>query len=453
MTGQQKRIIVTSILASFVAFLDGSIINVALPAIERELGGGLPVQQWVVDAYLLTLGSLILLAGSLSDIFGRKKILGAGLIGFAAASLLCAVSPNGTFLILARAIQGVAGALIVPSSLALIMSNFSGAEKGRAIGIWTGWTGISFIVGPLLGGLLVDASSWRWIFAINIVPIFATLWLMKNIAADKPGSASTEVDVSGAALGIIGLGAPVFALIEQPRYGWDNPLIYVPLLAGLGTMAVFVWHESRAAKPMLPLSLFRNRNFSVGNLATLAIYAGLSVATFLVVVFVQQVGGYSALQAGLSLLPVTLLMLLLSGRFGALAGKLGPRAFMTIGPIVGGGGFLLMLRVDEQIDYWTQLFPGVLVFGLGLSITVAPLTTAILGSIENQHAGIASAVNNAVARVASLLAIATIGVVTGPVLDLDGFHRGVLVMSLLLIVGGAISAIGIQNQLQTNSPE
>lgn len=445
MTKTQKLVVVISVLASFVAFLDGSIVNVALPAIAKNLGGGLGTQQWVVDAYLLTLGSLILLAGSLSDIFGRAKVLAAGLIGFGLTSLLCALAPTADVLIIARGLQGLAGALIVPSSLALIMSYFSGSEEGRAIGIWTGWTGMSFIIGPLLGGWLIDNASWRWIFAINLLPIAITLWLLKKLPAVKKANRHIRIDWLGALLGVLALGAPVYALIEKPLHNWRDPIIYWPLLIGLVGLVLFIWHERRTKQPMLPLDLFRNRNFSVGNVATLAIYGGLSVAIFLIVVFVQQVGGFTALEAGLSLVPVTLIMFFLSGRFGKLAGHYGPRLFMSLGPIVAGCGFLLLLRVDQSVSYWTQLLPGILVFGLGLSLTVAPLTTAILGSIGSARAGIASAVNNAVSRIAGLVAIALIGIVTGPALDVDGFHRGVVVMSLLLLAGGLISAIGIQN--------
>lgn len=449
MNKQQKLVIVVSILASFVAFLDGSIVNVALPAISYDLGGGLSSQQWIVDAYLITLGALILLAGSLSDIFGRKKVLLAGLVGFGVASLLCAIAPNALFLISARGLQGLAGALIVPSSLALIMSSFSGPLEGKAIGIWTAWTGISFIVGPVLGGLLVDAGSWRWIFAINIVPIAVTLWLMRSLAKESKGKARAKVDVIGAILGVIGLGGPVYALIEQSRYGWSSPLIFIPLISGLLASILFIRHEKRTPQPMLPLSLFKNRNFTVGNIATVAIYAGLSVATFLIVIFIQQVGGYSALQAGTSLIPVTIIMFFLSSRFGSLAGKYGPRLFMAVGPVIAGIGFLLLLRVTEQIQYWTQLLPGVLVFGLGLAMTVAPLTTAILSSIDSKQAGIGSAVNNAVSRVAGLVAIALIGVITGPVLTLAGFRRGIIIMAALLIFGGVISFVGMQNNAVT----
>ena len=445
MTKDQKRVLQVAILASFVAFLDGSVINVALPAISRDLGGGLSLQQWVVDAYLITLGSLMLVAGSLSDLFGRKKILTAGLWGFGIVSLLCAVAPSGVFLIIARALQGVAGALLVPSSLALIIASFSGAKQGKAIGTWTAWTGMAFLVGPLLGGLLVDISSWRWIFAINIVPIAITLWLMRPLKRPEKSQRKPVIDYIGAVLCGLGLGGPVYGLIEQSRYGWSNPLIYGPLLGGLVAFTAFLAYERRAPQPMLPLELFKVRNFLFGNLATIAIYSGLSVATFLIAVFVQQIGGYSALEAGLSLLPVTLIMFVLSPRFGALAGRFGPRAFMAIGPIIASLGFLSMLRLDDTAIYWSQLLPGVLIFGLGLSITVAPLTAAVLGSIDPRHAGIGSAVNNAIARIAGLVAIAALGVIIGPSLSVNSFHTGIVVMAGLLFAGGIISALGIRN--------
>jgi EmrB/QacA subfamily drug resistance transporter len=443
---RQRLVLVISILASFVAFLDGSVVNVALPAMARNLGGGLVLQQWVVDAYLLTLGSLILIAGSLSDILGRRRILVLGLLGFGVASLGCAVAPSAGFLIAARAVQGAAGALLVPSSLALIIATFSGEAQSKAIGTWTAWTGISFIVGPLVGGALVQFASWRWVFGINVAPIALTLWLMRRLVLENDGRKDTRIDWTGAVLCALSLAGTVYALIEQPRYGWGNPAIGLPLVLGLGLLAVFIWYESRADEPMLPLELFQVRNFSFGNLATTAIYAALSVATFVVVVFVQQFGHYTALEAGLSLLPVTIIMFVLSPRFGALAGRFGPRWFMTAGPIVAAVGFLLMLSVNARVDYWTQLLPGVLLFGLGLSMTVAPLTSAVLGSIKPEHAGIGSAVNNAIARIAGLVAVAAIGVVVGS-LDLAGFRRGIAVMAVLLVLGGAISAVGIRGRL------
>ncbi|HVX58774.1 MAG TPA: MFS transporter, partial [Candidatus Saccharimonadales bacterium] len=276
MSDIQKTVIAVAILASFVAFLDGSVVNVALPAMMRNLGGGLMLQQWVVDAYLITLGALMLIAGSLSDIFGRNRVMKLGLWGFGIASLICAFAPSGGVLIGARALQGVAGALLVPSSLAMIISAFSGEAQGKAIGTWTAWTGIAFLVGPLLGGFLVDISSWRWIFAINVAPIAVTLYLLSKLTPDKPRSKEVKLDVTGAFLSALGLGSSVYALIEHTRYGWGNPLIISTLVIGITALIAFLWHENKAEAPMLPLSLFRVRNFSAGNVATLFIYAALS---------------------------------------------------------------------------------------------------------------------------------------------------------------------------------
>lgn len=481
---------IVSILASFVAFLDSAIVNVALPSIQYELGGGLSAQQWIVDAYLLTLGSVILIAGSLSDLFGRMKILSIGLIGFGIASVLCAVAPNNEFLIAARALQGIAGAFLVPSSLAIIISAFSGSAQGKAIGTWTAWTGIAFVIGPLLGGILVDTSSWRWIFAINILPIAVTLWLIRKIEVVKEKPKSVQVDLLGAGLCALGLAGPIYALIEVPHYGWNSPMVYLPMIFGFGLFAVFLLHENRTKQPMLPLSLFKNHNFSVGNLATFAIYAALAAATFLIVLFLQQVSGFSALSAGMALLPVTILLFLLSSRFGSLASKYGPRLFMGFGPIVAGIGFTLMLGTRAEVDYWTQVFPAIMLFGFGLSMTVAPLTSAILGDVKPEQAGIASAVNNAVSRIAGLVAVAAIGAAVAvqfsvsinaqalsfsdssieaakqtPLLttppapykdnrayklaltsaSVEAFHTGVAISATTLIAGGVISLIGIRN--------
>lgn len=442
---QTRLVLWIAILASFVAFLDGSVINVALPAIANEFDGSFVVQQWVVDAYLITLGALMLIAGSLSDLFGRKKIMAIGLVGFGLTSLLCALAPNSSMLIIGRGLQGVAGALLVPSSLALIMTGFAAAERPKAIGSWTAWTGIAFIIGPLVGGLLVDAGSWRLVFAINVLPIAFTLWLLSKLKLNEEIDKTARLDVRGALLGSVGLGGTVYALIEQSRYGWGHPLIYGTMIIGLAALAAFVWHESRTRAPMLPLGLFTERNFTVGNLATVMVYAGLSLATFLLAIFVQQVGGYSATAAGLALMPVTIVLFLLSSRFGALAGRFGPRWFMAAGPMIAAVGFVSMLWVDQSVNY-LALLPGILLFGLGLSVTVAPLTSAILGAISNRQAGIASAVNNVIARIAGLLAIAAIGTIVGTTLDLNGFYRGVIVTAALLFVGGVVSAIGIQNK-------
>jgi len=301
----------------------------------------------------------------------------------------------------------------VPSSLALILANFEGPAQGRAIGTWTAWTGVSFVLGPLLGGLLVDGASWRWVFAINVAPVAATLAVLARTAPDPARDRSSRVDLLGALSCAGALGAIIFALIQEPGRGWTDPLIAGALAGGAAAFAGFLLHERREPRPMLDLHLFRSRNFTVGNLATVAIYAGLSAATFLITVFLQQVARYSATRAGLALVPVTIMMFVLSPLFGRLSGKLGPRLFMTVGPILAAAGFALMTRVDAHGNYLRDLLPGVLVFGLGLSATVAPLTAATLGEIEQKHAGLGSAVNNAVARVAGLLAVAGLGALLG----------------------------------------
>lgn len=445
MTKNQKLVLFIAILSSFVAFLDGSVVGVALPQISNELGGGLLTQQWVTNAYLITLGSLILAAGSLSDIFGRKKVLTIGLLGFLATSLLCAVAPTAEFLIIARALQGAAGALLVPSSLALIISTFSGSAQAKAIGQWTAWTGVAFIIGPLVGGLLVDLYSWRLVFAINVIPIAAALFLVSRLHTEDTLVRRNKVDYVGIILGAVGLGGIVYALIEQGHYGWTHPLIWGIGLVGVVAFSIFMLHERRTKYPMLPLELFASQNFSVGNIATFFIYAALSLQGFLLVIFLQQVAGFTATFAGMASLPVTIIMLFLSSKFGALSGRYGPRLFMASGPILSGLGTLYMYNVSVPTNYWIELLPGIVLFGLGLSITVAPLTSAVLGSIKSTQAGIGSAVNNAVARIAGLLAVAAIGLAIGTSVSLSGFRTGIMLCSVLLIFGGIVSAVGIQN--------
>jgi EmrB/QacA subfamily drug resistance transporter len=438
-------VLTVAILASLVAFLDGSVVNVALPAIERELGGGLVLQQWVVDAYLITLGAFILLAGSLSDAFGRKRILMVGLFGFGLASVACALAPDGVSLVIFRAIQGLAGALLVPSSLAIIIQVFSEDDQPRAIGRWTAWTSAAMLAGPLLGGLFVDTLSWRWVFAINPIPIAVTVIILWRVRLDHEHGHG-NVDYAGAALGVIGLGGVVFALIEQGQVGWSDPLVWGIGLIGCLSLAAFTVVELRSSNPMLPFGLFRVRNFGVGNLATLVIYAALSLGLLMVGIYLQEVAGWPATLAGLALIPSTVVMLTLSGRFGALSGKYGPRLFMAVGPVIAAGGFALMLGMGTEVNYWLELLPGIAVFGLGLSITVAPLTAAILGSIPSEHAGVGSAVNNAVSRIGGLVAVAFAGVIVAGPLGEAGLRRVLLVCVALLVIGGVVSAIGIVNR-------
>ncbi|MCK0117722.1 MFS transporter [Isoptericola sp. S6320L] len=445
-TSTQRRVLLVAILASFVSFLDGTVVNVALPAIADELGGpgeaGLTLQQWVVDGYLVTLGALILAAGSLSDVYGRRQVLFVGLLGFAATSVLCAVAPTGAVLVVARLLQGVAGALLVPSSLALIISTFEGPAQSRAIGTWTAWTGTAMIVGPFVGGGLVDLVSWRGVFWINVPVVAVTLYLLRGV----PPSGATSgrrIDVPGAVLAAVGLGTTVFGLIEQV---W--PLVGV----GLALLVAFVLYERRAPDPMLPMRLFAVRNFAWGNVATAAVYGALAFGGFVLTLFLQQVAGYSATAAGVAQLPITFAMLALSTRFGTLAGRYGARWFMTVGPVVAACGFLLMLTMDADASYVTEVLPGVLVFGLGLAITVAPLTSAILGAVPPSDAGIASAVNNAVSRVAGLVVIAFAGVILGGVLDVESFHRALVVTAVLLVVGGLVSMAGIRDRPRETAP-
>ncbi|WP_099041647.1 MFS transporter [Mycobacterium neglectum] len=442
-----KPLVAVAVLASFVAFLDGSVVNLALPAIGRDFAGGLALQQWVVDGYLLSLGALILVAGAISDQFGRLKVLRAGLLIFAVSSVLCAVAPTGWVLVAARCLQGVGAAFLVPSSLAMINARFSGAAQARAIGTWTAWTGTAFVVGPLLGGVLVDALNWRWIFGVNIVPLAITLYLVTRLPAGEFASAnrSARVDFVGAVLNAIGLTGAVYALIEGQRLGFSHPAVVVGLVVGVACLIAFPFWEWQAPGPMMPLGIFTARNFAVGNLATVFLYAGVSLGMLVLGLFLQETAGLSATAAGLASLPVPVLSFLLARRFGTLAGVHGPRLFMAVGPLVAGIGYLLMARAAEPFDFWTQMLPGLVVFGLGLTITVSPLTAAILAAVDPAQSGIGSAINNALSRIAGLIAIAFTGVIIGGAVDFAGFRRGMLVTAGLFALAGLISAVGIRN--------
>jgi EmrB/QacA subfamily drug resistance transporter len=409
---RKQLALVAAIMGSFVAGLDSTAVNVALPAIRADLGGGLAGQQWVSNAYLLALGSLILVGGSLGDIFGERRVFSIGVAGFGVVSVVCAVAPDIGVLIGARALQGAFGALLMPSALAVIIAAFPRAERGGAIGSWTAWSGIATVIGPLAGGYLIDTVSWRLIFAINVPFVLATLILvMIGVPARDRGGAHREVDWLGAGLTFFGLAGPVLALIRLPEAGWGSLQVWGTGLGGLILLALFVMHEQRAKDPAVPLGLFRRRNFAVGNVQTLAMYGGLGVTFFLLVLYLQEVAGFSALRAGLATLPTTLVMFALSKRFGRLADRFGPRIFMGGGPLVAAAGLAWMAMIGARVDYLTDLLPALLLFSVGLSATVAPLTATVLSDADESNAGIASGINNAVARVAGLLSIAAVGAV------------------------------------------
>lgn len=442
-----RWVVAATALGSGMAFLDGSVVNVALPAIRRDLGGGLTTQQWVLDGYLLTLSALLLLGGALGDRYGRKRVFIVGLVGFATASLGCGLAPTAGTLVVARGIQGMAGALLVPTSLALIDSSITPDDRGRAVGAWAGLSGVSSAVGPFLGGWLVDASSWRWVFLINLPIAAATVWVTRKHVPETEISRIGSLDYPAALLVTVGLAGVVVALIEVPAHGW-RPLTVVSVTVGSACLATLPWAELRRAHPMLPRDLFRSRQFIGANVTTLTTYAALSGAMFLVAIQLQQSLGYSAMEAGASLLPLTVIMLFLSPRVGAWAQRLGPRLPMTIGPVVAGGGVVLLSRAHPGAHYAADVLPGVALLGLGLAITVAPLTSAVLAAVPDARVGVASGVNNAVARVAGLLAIAVLPAAAGigsraGSLD-DGFRRALLIAGVMCAVGGAVAAVTIR---------
>jgi EmrB/QacA subfamily drug resistance transporter len=441
--------LVASILGSSMAFIDGSVVNVALHYITDDLGGGLAAQQWIVDAYLLTLGALILVGGSLGDIFGELRMFALGVAAFGVASVLCAAAPDSTTLIVFRGVQGVAGALLTPASLAVLTATFSGPARGAAIGQWTAWSGISFVIGPTIGGWLIDQTSWRVIFLINVPIALVTLLLVVRLGGTRQTRrADLRLDLPGALLCVAGLGLVVTGFIEQPSLGWGDPLVPGGIAGGAALLGAFVLYELRTPMPMLPLHLFRLRNFSVTNVETLSVYGALSGLSVFLTLFLEEYGRYSAFQAGVALLPITVVMFFLSPRTGKLAMQHGPRLFMALGPVIAGVALLAYARLPAHLSYWVDLLPALLAFSVGLSLTVAPLTTTVLSDARAGDAGVASGVNNAVARVAGLLAVAVLGIAAsggGDHLTAHGFHVTMVVVATLLVCGGLIGAIGIRN--------
>ena len=495
---RKRYTMIATILGSTIVFLDATVVNVALPAISDDLNAGLADQQWVVEAYALATVSLLLVGGALGDQFGRRRIFTIGLIGFGITSILCALAPSSAMLIAARGLQGLTGALLVPGSLAIIAATFEGAERGKAVGTWTAWTGIATVIGPAGGGALVEAISWRAIFWVNVpLVIFTVLLTRSQVQESLDPEADRAIDWLGILLSALGLGGVVFGFIEQPTHGWSDPIVSIPLFGGALLFALFLVWESRYRHSMLDLGLFRVRNFAVTNLETLIVYSGLIGAFFFVTLFLQQTVGYSPLAAGFATTPISLILFALSPVFGRIATSTGPRVPMCVGPIVGGIGLLLITRIDANANYLTDVLPGVIVFGLGLSATVAPLTATALNSVAENRVGVASGINNAVSRVAGVLAIAIFGALIAgkfgstvdgkvggsnlspqadreiskakdnplqrPATDRlppaeaaevesatvagaeDGFHLAMMTAGTLMIVGGVVAGIGLRN--------
>ncbi|MEJ7687463.1 MAG: MFS transporter, partial [Variovorax sp.] len=405
-------VLAAAIVGSSMAFIDGTVVNVALPAIQAELRATAFQAQWVVESYALFLAALLLVGGSLGDRFGRRRIFAIGIVIFALASVGCALSATVQQLIAARAVQGVGAALLVPGSLALISANFAEKERGRAIGTWSGASGITAAIGPVVGGFLVDNYSWTWAFLVNIPMAIAVLLIVWRHVSESRGSAAEAgtLDYAGAALATVALGGIVYAFIEAPTQGWTSPAVMAAMLAGAAASVVFVAVESSVRAPMLPLSLFKLRNFRGANLLTLLLYAALGGGLYFFPLNLIQVQGYSATVAGAALLPFILIMFALSGWAGQLVDRYGPRLPLVVGPAVAAVGFALFALPGVAANYWTSFFPAVVVLGFGMTVTVAPLTTTVMNAVGADAAGIASGVNNAVSRAASVLAIAVFGV-------------------------------------------
>ncbi len=454
-----RWVLLATVLGSGMAMLDATVVNIALPAIGRDLDAGLAGLQWTVNGYTLTLAALILLGGSLGDRYGRRRVFVAGIVLFALASLLCAVAPTIGLLVAARALQGIGGAMLTPGSLALIAASFDPADRGRAIGAWSGLGGIAGAAGPFIGGYLIEALSWRWIFLLNLpLAVVVVAVAARHVPESNDPDAVPHLDLAGAALGALGLGAVTYALITAGEQGASSVVVLLGA-AGVASLGGFVLNERRSNHPMMPLEVFASKQFSAANLVTFAVYAALGGVFFLLILHLQVVADFSPLAAGTALLPVTVLMLLGSARVGALAERIGPRLPMAAGPLVSAVGLLLMLRIGADASYLLDVLPAVTVFGLGLTLTVAPLTTTVLAAASTRHAGVASGVNNAVARVAALLAVAVLPLLTGlseqdyrdPVQFGNAFDVAMLVSAGLLVAGGLLAATTIDNCLRPSA--
>jgi EmrB/QacA subfamily drug resistance transporter len=456
-----RWVLAVAVLGSGMAFLDGTVVNVALPDIGRDLGASTSALQWVLNGYLLTLASLILLGGSMGDRYGRRRIFVLGVLLFTGASLLCAIAPTSGLLVVARLLQGIGGALLTPGSLAMIESSFRPADRARAIGAWSGLGGVATALGPLLGGYLVEAVSWRAIFLINLpIGLLVAALATRHVPETRDPTASGRLDYRGAALAGLGLAGTTYALIEGPTKGMAGAV----LLAGVGgvvALVAFLLVEKTSPNPMMPLGIFASRQFSAANLVTFAVYAALGGVFFLLVSFLQISLGYSPIAAGAASRPVTALMLRFSARAGALAQRIGARIPLTIGPLVIAAGLLLMTRIEPGDSYVSSVLPAVIVFGAGLTLVVAPVTATVLAAADARHSGIASGINNAVSRVAGLLAVAVLPLIAGltgdafynPSAMTDGFHTGMLACAGLSVVGGVLAWLTISDDVLEAEPQ
>ena len=446
--------IAATVLGSGMAAIDGTVVGIALPSIGRQFHAPLSTLQWVVTGYTLALASLLLLGGSLGDRRGRRMVFNIGVVWFAVASAACALAPNTDVLIATRVLQGVGAALLTPGSLAIIQASFDPEDRSRAIGAWSGLGGVATAAGPLLGGYLISVASWRWIFVINIpIGVLVLFSSARHVPESKDPNAGGRVDLPGAAMAVVGLAGVTFALIEGPALGWSDPAVLAMLAAGIAGATAFVFVERRSAAPMLPLAFFRKRRFTVTNLVTFLVYAALGGLLFLLPVELQVVDRYTPLESGVALLPLTVIMLLLSARSAQLASRIGPRLQMSVGPLVIGAGLALLARSTTDSSYVSGVLPAMVVFGLGLAATVAPLTATALSAVADEHAGVASAVNNDVARVGGLIAVAVLPALAGisgssylhPAELAGGFRSAALIAASWCVIGGAVSAIGIRN--------
>lgn len=450
-----------TVLGSAIASIDATVVGIALPAIGRDFRTGLAPLQWVVTAYTLTLAGLLLVAGALGDRYGRRRVFLVGVLWFALASLLCGLAPTAPFLIGARAVQGVGAALLTPGSLAILQASFVPGDRDKAIGAWSGLSGVATAVGPFLGGWLVQAVSWRLIFTINL-PIAALVVALawRHVPESRDRQATGRVDLIGGVLVTLGLVGLTYGLIEGPVMGWTSALVLATLTGGVALLGVFVGWQRRAAHPMLPLEVFRSGRFTATNLVTFAVYGALGGTLFLLPIVLQQASGYTALQAGTALLPLTVVMLLLSARSGALAARIGPRLQMSLGPVLVGAGLALFTRVDQHAAYLTQVLPAVTVLGLGLATTVAPLTATVLAAVPARHAGVASAVNNDVARAAALIAVAVLPAAVGitgsaylqPARFAAGFHTASAIAGTVCVLAGVLGFVTIRNPRPVPGP-